>query len=132
MPEPFIQVRPAVASDVEAIARVHIRSWQRAYRGQIPDRVLDSLDEKKRAERCLAELEGNASGLLVALYVHPDRWRGGAGSALIGEALKVANGRRYRCAIGAGCKTAKAGLTTLVTNGRPSKAMSGGQNGNHD
>lgn len=30
-------------ADVRSIAEVHVRSWQAAYRGQIPDRVLDNL-----------------------------------------------------------------------------------------
>lgn len=36
-------VRPATPSDAEGIARVHIASWQVAYRGQVPDAYLDGL-----------------------------------------------------------------------------------------
>lgn len=36
-------VRRAVETDAEAIARLHITTWQSAYRGQLPDRFLDSL-----------------------------------------------------------------------------------------
>src|ERR1700739_4320810 len=39
-------VRRAVAEDAESIAAVHIRSWQTAYRGQLPDRYLDHLGEE--------------------------------------------------------------------------------------
>lgn len=35
--------RRAVERDAEAIARLHIASWQNAYRGQLPDRFLDGL-----------------------------------------------------------------------------------------
>lgn len=36
-------VRPAIIDDAEAIPRVHIASWQVAYRGQIPDAYLNGL-----------------------------------------------------------------------------------------
>lgn len=36
-------IRQAVPDDAPAIARVHIASWQAAYRGQLPDQFLDSL-----------------------------------------------------------------------------------------
>jgi GNAT superfamily N-acetyltransferase len=35
--------RRAVDADAEAIARLHIASWQNAYRGQLPDSFLDGL-----------------------------------------------------------------------------------------
>ena len=37
-------VRRALPSDAASIAGIHIRSWQAAYRGQIPDTYLDQLD----------------------------------------------------------------------------------------
>ncbi|MGW4211553.1 N-acetyltransferase family protein [Lentzea sp. NPDC004789] len=36
-------IRPAVLPDAAAVASVHVRSWQSAYRGVIPDEVLDNL-----------------------------------------------------------------------------------------
>jgi hypothetical protein len=42
-------IRAAVAADVAAIAQVHVRTWQSAYRGHIPDAYLDGLDPSKRA-----------------------------------------------------------------------------------
>jgi hypothetical protein len=33
-----------VVDDADAIAPVHVRSWQAAYRGFMPDEVLDGLD----------------------------------------------------------------------------------------
>jgi ribosomal protein S18 acetylase RimI-like enzyme len=39
-------LRPAVVADAASIARVHIESWQSAYRGQLPDRYLDELNEE--------------------------------------------------------------------------------------
>src|SRR5438270_32280 len=38
-----LALRPAVPDDAPAIARVHIRTWQTAYRGLLPDAFLDSL-----------------------------------------------------------------------------------------
>ncbi len=43
------QVRPARPGDADAIGEVHVRSWQHAYRGVIPDTVLDALDPVRRA-----------------------------------------------------------------------------------
>jgi hypothetical protein len=42
------QVRKAKVEDAFAIASVHVRSWQVAYRGQMPDEFLDGLDVEKR------------------------------------------------------------------------------------
>ncbi len=36
-------VRQAVIADANVVAAVHIKSWQTAYRGQLPDDVLDNL-----------------------------------------------------------------------------------------
>jgi GNAT superfamily N-acetyltransferase len=36
-----VLIRPAVTADAEAIAAVHVASWQGAYRGVFPDQVLD-------------------------------------------------------------------------------------------
>jgi GNAT superfamily N-acetyltransferase len=34
-------VRPAIADDAEGIAKVHVKGWQEAYVGQLPQHVLD-------------------------------------------------------------------------------------------
>src|SRR5215467_3014345 len=39
-------VRRAALEDAEAIAAVHTRTWQAAYRGQVPDHYLDQLDQQ--------------------------------------------------------------------------------------
>lgn len=39
-------VRRAVDADAEAIAGLHIRGWQHAYRGQLPDSYLDHLSNE--------------------------------------------------------------------------------------
>jgi ribosomal protein S18 acetylase RimI-like enzyme len=40
------RVRRALPSDAAVIATVHIRSWQSAYRGQLPDSYLDQLGQE--------------------------------------------------------------------------------------
>jgi ribosomal protein S18 acetylase RimI-like enzyme len=39
-----VKVRPAVVADAEDLARVRIASWRAAYRGIVPDAVLDGFD----------------------------------------------------------------------------------------
>ena len=41
-------VRLAVPADAEAIARVHVASWQFAYRGMLDDELLDGLNWRDR------------------------------------------------------------------------------------
>jgi GNAT superfamily N-acetyltransferase len=45
------QVRRAVPGDAEQLAVVHVRSWQGAYRGLLPQPFLDGLDPAGRAGR---------------------------------------------------------------------------------
>jgi RimJ/RimL family protein N-acetyltransferase len=42
-------IRDATVADAAAIAGIHVRSWQSAYRGMIDDEVLDGLSVAKRA-----------------------------------------------------------------------------------
>ncbi len=107
-------IRPETEDDCDALARLHVLAWQKAYRGLLPDEVLDTLDvadwARKRRERlnndgtrrtAVAEQEGvvvgfvrfgpdrsdDTFGEIQAIYVHPDHWGSGAGDALIREAL---------------------------------------------
>jgi GNAT superfamily N-acetyltransferase len=62
-------VRPARAEDAGQIALVHVRSWQGAYRGLMPQAYLDGLDVAQRTltwERALAETGDPRTGVLVA------------------------------------------------------------------
>jgi ribosomal protein S18 acetylase RimI-like enzyme len=56
-------IRPATIDDAPAIAEAHVRSWQWAYRGQLPDdyldRMSDTLDRRVEARR--AELASLSS-----------------------------------------------------------------------
>jgi len=42
-------IRRAVVDDAAAIARVHVRAWQHAYPGLVPQDYLDALDAEERA-----------------------------------------------------------------------------------
>jgi len=97
------------------VARVHVRSWQAAYRGLLPDAYLDQLRAEDRAGRYDfagidprkpytvvaaegADILGFATtapardedlpqhGELCALYVDPQQWGRGIGVALIASA----------------------------------------------
>ncbi len=46
-----VEIREAVLGDALAIAEVHVASWRWAYRGQLPDETLDSLDVAEREAR---------------------------------------------------------------------------------
>lgn len=72
-------VRPALVSDAEPIARVHVRSWQQAYRGMVPDDYLDALSPTGRAQR-LREMLSVEDGPFRTLVVCPDD-NGQAGEA---------------------------------------------------
>jgi GNAT superfamily N-acetyltransferase len=105
-------VRPAQPEDALAVAGVHVRSWQVAYRGLLPDSYLDQLRPEDRATRYDfagadplkpytvvaaegAEILGFATtapsrdeelpdyGELYALYVDPQHWDRRVGVALI-------------------------------------------------
>jgi ribosomal protein S18 acetylase RimI-like enzyme len=39
-----VSIRPAQPRDAAAIALIHVRTWQAAYRGQLPEHFLKSLD----------------------------------------------------------------------------------------
>ncbi len=105
-------LRLAAPADAMDVARVHVRSWQAAYRGLMPDAYLDQLRPEDRAARydfattdpakprtIVLEKDGAIRGFattmpsrdadtpnhgeLCALYVNPDDWGQGYGVALI-------------------------------------------------
>jgi GNAT superfamily N-acetyltransferase len=131
-PEARATLRDARRGDELAVARVHVRSWQEAYRGLMPAAYLDALDPRDRAARytfesddpaapttvvAVAEEHGqevvlgfttfcpsrdeDAEGLgeIVALYVDPDRHRGGVGRLLMAEARRRLSGAGFTEAI---------------------------------
>lgn len=107
-----LDLRPARPDDALDVARVHVRSWQAAYKGLLPDEYLDSLRADERASRydfattdplaphtivaddgrtivgfaTIGVSPGESSrdvGELMALYVDPASWRTGVGRSLI-------------------------------------------------
>jgi GNAT superfamily N-acetyltransferase len=63
-----MEVRPTRTEDLAQIAELHVRSWQRAYRGLIPQDYLDGLDPAPSLEgrtRALRELDWARGGHLV-------------------------------------------------------------------
>jgi GNAT superfamily N-acetyltransferase len=110
-----MMIRPAQPGDALAVARVHVRSWQAAYRGLLPDAYLDGLRAEDRAasydlsgsdpqkpytqvafeDGCIVGFASTMPardkdlagyGELCALYVAPENWGAGIGAALIGAA----------------------------------------------
>lgn len=108
-------LRPAQPDDALAVAQVHVRSWQVAYRDLLPAEYLDRLRAEERAEkydfasrdartpRTIVAAEGDTIlgfattapsrdrdllnwGELCALYVDPEHWGRGIGPALIAAA----------------------------------------------
>jgi ribosomal protein S18 acetylase RimI-like enzyme len=57
--ESAVTIRPATSDDAPALATVHVRGWQWAYQGQVPDAYLEqlgqTLSERIRARRTQLE-----------------------------------------------------------------------------
>lgn len=109
----MVMVRTARETDLVGIATVHTAAWQVAYRGIVPDQVLDGLDVERRLEGLRSFMEenldfqvlvaeqagdvvgfvgvgpaqdpeaGTNTGEVYAIYVDPDRWGQGIGRALL-------------------------------------------------
>ena len=104
--------RPAaVPSDAEALARVHVRSWQSAYAGLVDADHLARLDPAERAGRWRERLEEAASG------GHRRRGRLGAGSSDFVERRPSAR-RRPPAPAGALGRGVRAATSTRAAGGR--------------
>ena len=128
MPYLHMLLRPAEPDDAIAVARVHVRSWQTAYRTLLPDDYLDQLRPEDRAQKydfasldplkprtiVVAEeglIHGFATtapsrepdlpdhGELCALYVDPEQWGRGIGMALVSAARASLFGLGFRNAV---------------------------------
>ena len=53
-----VAARPAVAADAAAVAALQVRSWQAAYRGLVPDHLLDGLADDAWLGRWTDQLTG--------------------------------------------------------------------------
>lgn len=72
--ERVIGVRIAARDDVPAIAGIHVRAWQRAYRGIMPDDFLDALAPEQRYARWEADVSAPDGAMTV--IVAEDRLTG--------------------------------------------------------
>lgn len=79
-----LRVESAVPSDASGVALVHVRAWQQAYRGLLPQQVLDDLNVEARSDGWAQYLSSPPSDHLGALVVRSDVAAGSlpAGSVL--------------------------------------------------
>jgi GNAT superfamily N-acetyltransferase len=120
-----VAVRRAVPDDAAAIARAHVASWRAAYRGIVPDAVLDALSEERRATFWRGAIEadgaesvwvgvvgeevvgfasagpardedlGNGAGEVDAIYLVPEAWSLGIGRAMFEAAVADLRARGF-------------------------------------
>jgi ribosomal protein S18 acetylase RimI-like enzyme len=124
----MVQVREARPDDAAQVARVHVASWQAAYRGLLPDEYLDGLDPADRMARytfgatdpdapstivavddgviCGFATTGRSphsdtpdAGELLGLYVDPGAWDCGVGRRLMAEARERLSGGGFTEAV---------------------------------
>ena len=109
-------IRIAKESDAHTIAVIHVASWQKIYRGHIPDAILDNLSIQEKEDKWLALIKNNIRILIIeldslmvgfasigpsrdtdtdptkcgeisAIYLHPNYWRLGLGRKLCNRAF---------------------------------------------
>jgi L-amino acid N-acyltransferase YncA len=111
-----MDIRAATETDARGVAEVHVAAWKTAYRGLMPDSVLDALSVPEREEiwqRIVAQQKLQLlvaeddrkivgfvnfgpcrdpdalgfAGEILAIYVDPKRWHEGIGQELLATAL---------------------------------------------
>ncbi|MFD7547199.1 GNAT family N-acetyltransferase [Streptomyces sp. NPDC059578] len=119
-----MRIRPARATDAAAVAQVHVRTWQTAYAGIVPQPFLDALDIQEATRTWTALLTGMArprTDVLVTedgpsilafagfgpaehaphraevntLYAHPDVWGTGVGRDLLAATVTAMHRAAY-------------------------------------
>ncbi len=119
-------IRSAIDADAEAIARVHVRSWQAAYRDLLPHELLDGLSVDTRAEQWRSILGANArtgqttlvaeSGGAVVAFAHLGPCRDEDAGAEVGEVYAIyADPDRFGDGLGRGLMTKATAV--LAANG---------------
>lgn len=109
-----MQIRVAIPSDAPSVATVQVDAWRAAYRGLMPDRVLEALDAAAKVvswEGFIASVDdgvfaaelgthligfvhvcpsrdadADAVGEVASIYVAPEYWRQRVGTTLLREA----------------------------------------------
>lgn len=118
------EIRWVAEEDADALGNIHSASWRAAYKGIIPDSVLDGFTPEKRAERfrnamrnkneetsiilvnsmpagfitlgkCRDEDAGTGWGEIWGIYMHPDYWHSGIGSLLFNWGLEELGERGF-------------------------------------
>lgn len=62
-----VNIRDAKIDDVNELVDVHVKSWQSAYRGLIPDDILDNISREDRAEMWSGTIRDKPSETIVFL-----------------------------------------------------------------
>ncbi|WP_062260864.1 GNAT family N-acetyltransferase [Endozoicomonas arenosclerae] len=60
-----LKVRNGLAADVQKVSEIHIKAWQSAYRGLLPDQMLDQLSLDRRINGWKMILDKNQGQLSV-------------------------------------------------------------------
>jgi len=124
-----MNIRRATADDAPTLAKVHVDSWQVAYRGIVPESHLERFTYQRREEAFRKALTANleetyliedgdqAVGILTigasrdpdldvvrvgeiwGIYITPAYWRRGIGTLLIHEAERILHSRHYEAAV---------------------------------
>ena len=124
-----MNIRRAQERDAPSLAKVHVDSWHAAYRGLVPDSVLQGFTYQSRTEHFrqslaadseetyLVEEDGSVMGFLVlgtcrdsdlnvdctgeiwGIYISPDYWRKGLGKRLLEQAQSLLRSRGYEEAV---------------------------------
>lgn len=68
-----IQIREATVNDALGIAKVHVETWQSAYRGQVSDAYLESLSVETKVEGWRNSLEHPKSGVHTLVAILDDQ-----------------------------------------------------------
>lgn len=122
-------IRDAVVDDANAMSRLHVRAWQSAYRGVMPDEYLDGLQADDRIEMwrgIIAEANrrpplvavvaddvvgfaafgeersstsAQGCGELYAVNLDPDHWGRGIGRVLLQQVTRALAAMGYREAV---------------------------------
>lgn len=121
----MFEIRYADISDAKELAKIHSSSWKIAYKGIVPDEVLENITLEKRQkyfEKALSDgleedaiifKDNEAVGLICigkcrdkdktetygeiwGIYLLPEYWKMGIGSKLINWGLNELNKRKYK------------------------------------
>ena len=119
-----IALRAATPDDAGAIAQVHVETWRVAYSGLLPEDEIRAISVEQRRGFWKGELaqpkprmvdvaedaggvigfcsygptrdkDAGALAEIYAIYVHPEKWRRGAGRLLCERALRAAAEREH-------------------------------------